>query len=353
MLGGEILCLHINKENNEMSRSKINSRIKAVGVALVASGMLLAGNAQASLVSFQTFVGNYGVSTDGFGATSNSGTISASVPFGATVQAAYLYTAVFRNQGHAGVGGTFAGSAVPYGPSVPNTSPTALACCSLSSARADVTSIVAPLINGGPGGIYNFSVTETSANQDGEALVVVYSLASLPVSTVGILDGFSAVTGDNTAINFANPLNPAAPGFFAEMRIGDSFSCCGQRSSISVNGTTITNEAGNNDDGAQVADGSLITVGGFDDPFSPNLPSYNNDHERYNLVPYVSNGDTTINIRTFNPDGTDNIFLSVFHVAGEAGVNEPPPNQVPEPGSMALLGLGLSTFAALRRRRSA
>jgi hypothetical protein len=218
-----------------------------------------------------------------------------------------------------------------------------------------VTAIVKPVIDGGAGGIYNFTVTESNSGQDGEALVVVYSLASLPISTVGILDGFSNSSGDNTAINFSDPLDPAAAGFFAEMRIASSFSCCGQDSTITVNGTTITETAGNNDDGLEVANGSLITVGGFDDPFSPLLPTYDQDHERYNLVPYITNGDTTISIRTLNPSGDDNIFLAVFHVTGEAGINEPPPNtEVPEPGTLSLLAIGgAAAFRKVRGRRKA
>jgi len=251
-----------------------------LGVVALAALLMVSAPASAGLTTFQTFVGTVGLSTDGFGSTSNSGTISASVPAGATVLAAYLYTATFDLYSTP-VGGTttLGGTAVTFGAPVPN----GTACCGIASQRADVTSIVAPIINGGGGGVYDFAITEGSANQDGEALVVVYSLASLPISTVGIVDGWASVTGDVTSINFATPLDPTLAGFFADMRLGIGFSCCGQESTVSVNGTTITNSAGNYDDGAQQANGSLITMGGFDDPYSPLLPSYGDDHERYNL----------------------------------------------------------------------
>lgn len=325
-------------------RSHINTAI-LLGLAL--AGATFTGPAPASLMTFKTYTGNVGYSSDGFGSTSQSGTISASVPVGSTVVAAYLYSATFSSPGFAG--GTLNGSALSYEPPVVNTD----ACCSLASQRMDVTSIVKPFIDGGPGGIYNFQLTETSSTQDGEALVVVYTNPALATATFGILDGFARTSGDTTAINFAEPLDPSAAGFFAEMFLGDGFSCCGQMSTIAVNGTTITQSAGNNDDSIDggAANGNLITVGGFDDPYSGLLPGYDADHERYNLVPYITAGDTSITVNTFNSSADDNIFLAGFYVSGIAGINQPPTG-VPEPGSLGLFGIGLGALAFGLTRRN-
>ena len=312
----------------------------------LAAALFAAVPANAALTPFQTFNGHYGLSTDGLGMSAASGTISAFVPAGSTVTAAYLYKST-NNYSSGGTGISLNGNNLAFGPLSVNASYTALA-----SARADVTSLVAGVVNGGAGGTYTFNVGEqNSGATDGTALVVVYENAGLTNNTVAILDGFSAVGGETTTLNFANPLDPTQLGFTAEMRLGIGFSCCDQASQVDVNGTRITNVAGNYDDGLNLANGSLITVGGNDDPYSPFLPTYENDHERYNLASYIDQGDTSITIHTLNPSGNDNIFLAAFLVTGFAGVNEAPPVETPEPAMLGLFGLGAIGLGLTRRRR--
>ena len=75
-------------------------------------------------------------------------------------------------------------------------------------------------------------------------------------------------------------------------------------------GDYFTNSAGGNDDGTSgPVNGGLITVGGFDDPFSPFLPDFASDHERYNLAPVLADGTTKITVRTNNRAPTTICFL--------------------------------------------
>jgi hypothetical protein len=328
---------------------------RLVQAAFAATGLLaLASPASASLSLFTQYSGKFGLSTDGGGSTTGSYTVNAYVPLGATVVGAYLYQSNYTFSNTYGpFGVTLDGNAVTFGPAVINGTD----CCGLNSARADVTSLVKPVIDVGPGGTYAFSIVELgeaggqSTDMDGTALVVIYSDPTLPTQTVAILDGFSNVNGDSFTFNSAAALDPGAAGFLAELRLGIGFSCCDQNSSVVVNGTTITTNAGNNDDGfGELSNSQLITVGGDDDPFSAFLASYADDHERYNLASYINTGDTKITVRTQNPSNDDNLFLAAFIVSGEGRVVGP---GIPEPATWALMiaGFGMVGASARRRRR--
>jgi hypothetical protein len=323
---------------------------KSSALAGILAFSFASSNANAANTVFQQFVGDYGVSTSGWGSTTQSGTISTTVPVGSTVVAAYLYSSTF--QGASSAGGTLGGSVVNYSAALGQNN------AQLQAFRADVTSIVAPVINGGAGGTYNFAITETNSLQDGEGLVVVYTNASRPTQTVAILNGFSQTTGDSSSIHFGTPLNPAASGFFAHMAIGDGFSCCSQASNISVNGLLMTTVAGNNDSSVDPTpvNGNLITVGNINGPYTGGTPGspqnvYANDHEAYDLSPFIKLGDTNIVLNTVNPSNDDNIFLEVFNVSGAATVVT---TGVPEPSTWIMMILGFCGlgFMAYRRKQN-
>jgi len=314
--------------------------------ALSISAIALSASSYGALIPSSTYYGNVGMSTDGWGGSSNSGIVSASVDAGSTVVAAYLYTATQGSNSTPTV--ALDGVNVTFGPEVTNPS-----YPHTGMHKADVTSIVKSTIDAGPGGIYDFSIEELvgGASVDGSGLVIVYENSSLPIASVGLLDGFSDILGDTTSINFASPLDPTSPGFFAEMVLGIGFSCCNQASDVSVNGTLITENAGGFDDGENQANGSLITFGSFDDAYSPFMPSYAEDTERYDLTNYINVGDSSITVDTINPSVNDNIFFAGFYVSGEAGFNAPPPSvNAPEPGTLAMMGCLLAGLAGFRQR---
>ncbi len=325
--------------------------LKRMTLLLAVAALCIAAlPAQASLTVLQQWTGDYGYAQSGCGSVTQFCTINIDVTqtgltSTSTITAAYLYSAEFGGPFNPNV--SLNGTAVSFGPLVQQ-SPS---CCGLASARANVTSIVQAQWNNGAGNL-NFNVNEdpTQSGIDGEALVVVYNNGGSTVNTVAILDGYSTSAGDSSSISFATPLNG-----FAQMSIADSFSCCGQNSTITVNGTVITTNAGNNDDSqdAFISNGNLITSGGPGSPypgFSPCNPSYTADHESYDLVACAGvTGATTIHVATVNPSGDDNIFEETFWVSGAGNVST-----APEPGTLVMFGSGaLGLFGLIRRKFNA
>ena len=325
----------------------------------------LSGVASASLTSAGTWNGNVGLSVDGIGSNNSPvGTVQATIPVGATILQAYLYSAgtpypwysdsptTLAQYNAAGI--TLAGNAITnFSTLVGAVATPRPDIGQWYTARADVTALVQSLTAGAVTNSFNWTVDEGRLNNriDGEILAIVYSDPSLPTGAVAFLDGGQNTGGETSTVNLGAPLtDPTAAGFRAELGLGISFSCCDiQFSTVRINGATATSNAGNNDDGLVVTDGSLITVGGIGDT-PANNQSYANDHELYDLRPFLHTGDTSFSIFTQNPSSDDNIFFSSLYLTGQ--IRDITPNDtVPEPATISLLALGLGSLGAKRFRR--
>jgi hypothetical protein len=336
-----------------------------------AAALLLActvGAAQADLTLAGTFSGNVGLSVDGVGGNNAAvGTVQAVIPVGATILKAFLYSAGTPSAryfdsptslaAYNSSGITLAGNTINNFTKIVGATSELAGIGRWFTGRADVTSLIQTLTAGAATDSFSWAVTEGALNNriDGEVLAIVYSHPSLALATVALLDGGQRTSGESTVVNFTNPLtDPTVAGFAAQFGIASSFSAGGQASTISVNGSELTRFAGNNDDGTQAADGSLITVGGIGDDPSNNVADYADDDELYTLKPFLKQGDTSFTIRTSNATNDDNIFFAHLYVTAQVkDINGDPGNGVPEPQSAALVLAALAAARAAMKKRKA
>ena len=251
--------------------------------------------------------GKLALSLDGAG-YAGTGTIDVQKPAGSTLVKAFLF--VTTNSGFQdptiGIEGT----------EVSNWAGEAVNINTYYSYFQDVTNIIDGLNL--TDGVNTLTVTEDPSTQDidGIALAVVFEDPSLTDSTsVSLLFGALQSTGDSFDINFASPITQDFlddEGEFVLFSLGIGFSAGGsQVSRIEVNGERLSSSAGGFEDGALV-NGQLVTVGGLgDSPENPTNPTSSSslDDELYNLKPFLSAGDTTVQVTTINPSNDDNIFF--------------------------------------------
>jgi hypothetical protein len=345
--------------------------VRTATVGTIAAAVATTANAQLT-VNYQ-FNGQGDWSISGVGSNSTPvGNLEAIVPVGSTIQAAFLYSSQYSTPTtpDVTVGGTeYSGAAWTYLGQNNGYE---------EAWRTDVTAQMQSAIGGGSASPFLFSVTENADNggTDGEVLAIVFSNPADPTRTIAFLDGVDPSSGATTTVNYSSPLSGVgSPGFSEEMSIGDGYSYqtpfdLTQASTITVDGRTLTQSAGGYDDG-QGENGALITVGGIGDSTDnpdPTLGPSNSstaslgdrtDDELYDLgqgndvnsAPFVSNGDTSTTINTFNSSRDDLIFFLGINVTAEGAVNMPPPPPTPDAASTTgLLGLGLVSLLALRRK---
>jgi hypothetical protein len=204
-----------------------------------------------------------------------------------------------------------------------------------------------------------------SGGHDGAVLVVAYSNADTQGSSALVLDGELATGGDTTLVNLAAPY----PGGDFIMSLAVSFSAPIGPQTTEIDMTTSSNPlarrlascAGGSNDGSWV-NSSLITAGGIGDlPDNPDpncTVSQDEDDELYNLAlgnnvnpaPFLTPGDTWLQLNTINYSNDDNVFGMFITSAVPIANVDGPSVGVPEPATMAILGSALLGIGVMRRR---
>lgn len=277
-----------------------------------------------------TTTGHIALSVDGLGTLNSSGWVQVRKPAGATVRAAFLAAATtgFTNAVIPNGVLTLNGAPVDWATSLTNT-------IGSRNYLADVTALVAPMLNAAPAGLINVTVGEgaLSAKIDGSILAVVFDdPAQATDRTVTLFFGALDVNGDAFNIGLAEPARPADADYVLDLSLGISFgfqdpTTRNQLSRVDVNGLRLTSCAGGQDDGLS-SDGGLVTVGGVGDshanPADPMAPptNFDSDDELYDLKPFVKEGDQLVQVNTINPSLDDNIFFAALLMSGTALVNE-------------------------------
>ncbi len=294
------------------------------GTAPDASGPVASPMVVTSLSPVVTETGKISLSLDGLGVyPAVTGTVDVDKPAGATVRSAYLFTA-----------NVWGGSAIPDG-AVTLGGTGVNWDGSIDSGHgynywADVTSIVKPVIDAAAPGTTSMTIGESSSyNIEGHVLAVIFDDPSETDNTIVLLFGAQNIDGDTFNIGLADPINTTDPNLVLDMSLGISFSYQldgdQQYSIVDVNAARLTTAAGGEDDG-QSTNGALMTVGGLGDsnanPVDPYATPTNprSDDELYNLIPFVSDGDTSIGVFTSNPSNDDNIFFGAFFMGSTTAV---------------------------------
>jgi len=263
-------------------------------------------------------------SVDGLGTADGAGDLQVEKPDDATVLAAYFMAA----QTWAPFGGPsgilLAGTDIVF----THRATDVTSGSGFVNLFADVTDVVAPVVDAAPAGLVDLPVVEQSP-AEGTALLVVFEDPAVPLASVMLYFGVSDSTGSTFTLPFPALTEPQTEDL--RMSVGSSYSYGEAQTSIAdVNGQRLSDHIGHTDDCEtfdradpathwSCGNGALLTVGGVGDslenPAQPTEPwTPITDDELYSLSPFVSVGDTEIVVSTVNPSQDDNLFMAAFYL---------------------------------------
>lgn len=256
------------------------------------------------------FVGPYSLSVDG---TFNTGTVNIDKPAGAKVHAVFVMS--IDQPDFAGPASDITVDGIAVTLDNTETSTTLLGRENINR-WGDVTAELRVHIDGLADGANTLTLSEvTPASSNGSLIVVVWddpaksnSLAALNFSSL------RTSQGSNVSIPVST-IDTSDPNFGLQMgvAIGHSTGSGSEITTVRVNNQVVTNSAGGADDGIATV-GELITVGSPGEPSTPN--NLANDHEVYDLSPFVADSDTSIDITTASSHAFD--YLSLVWITGNA-----------------------------------
>lgn len=334
----------------------------------------------------RSYTGSLNWSIDGQSSiTGATGVLEVEKPAGSTVLAAYLMVAGFNLFDPSDLSSFRLGGVAPtFTDDVRETN------SNFRNYFADVTTIVAPVVNAAAPGLTTISVDEGTnyVAIEGSALVVIFDDPAIERSSIALYFGVSVAPGAvAVADTYSLAFDPLTLAQTQDVRlsIGSAYSFgSNQNSTVTVNGQTLTEQAGHVDDCDQFVpgeeafanwvcyDSSLITVGGVGDSLTnPTIAgpwTTTADDELYSLSPFVQVGDTTLEVESLAVNADNIFFAGIFmngvEVVGAtqigadgdtlAATGLAPNGSALAMGMLAVvLGMGALMVARARSRRSA